>query len=193
MHAQLALAASHLNKLTSCGLTDVALSHRLAAIKGLNSILDRPLQNAEDGDAIIATCYALLMQSWYMDDGLQSFLIYTRSCNLMMEHVRDQQVESLFAQQDPISRVESMRSRLKGAPVFDLNFLRFASLSLNALRPICRHIFERELLTSLRECVTSLSQSPLEGMTLLLKLGTLITEKKICSLSFSRRGQRSAD
>lgn len=77
--------------------------------------------------------------------------------------------------------------------MFDLNFLRSASLSLNALCPKCWHIFERELLTSLRECVMSLSLSPLEGMTLLPKFGTLITEKKICSLSFSRRGQRSAD
>jgi hypothetical protein len=97
MHAILALSASHLDKLAPSGLTNVAESHRLAAIKGLNSGLDTPLQSAEEGDAVLATCFALLLQSWYMDDGLRSFLILIRSCDLMTKHMHTQNVDSILS------------------------------------------------------------------------------------------------
>lgn len=163
MHALLALSASHLEKLSSCGLTTVAQSHRLAAIKGLNSCLEKPLKNAEEGDAIIATCFALLMQSWYVDDGLESFLIITRSCEIMTKYVRAQDVGSVLAYDNSKLRVESMRSRLEGAPRFDLDFLRSTSQSLDALGPFCDEGYRKEMLKSLQKCIVSLKESSMEG------------------------------
>ena len=64
MHAMMALSASHLERLTPSHLLPTAQSHRLRAISGLNAALSSPLSSTAGGDAAIATCYALLMQSW---------------------------------------------------------------------------------------------------------------------------------
>jgi hypothetical protein len=65
MHALLSLSASHLKKLSTNEFTAISQSHRLSAIKGLNIVLNQPVTSAEQADAILATCYALLMQSCY--------------------------------------------------------------------------------------------------------------------------------
>src|SRR4051794_15894319 len=119
MHAMLALSASHLHKLGVNNLTLPAQTHRLAAITGLNQTLSKPLSNSEEGDAVIATCYALLMQSWYMDDGLQASLVLTRSCEWTTRWVRGQGVRSLLAGDGEEMRVSTMRGRLKDVPRFD--------------------------------------------------------------------------
>jgi hypothetical protein len=89
-HALLALSASHLDKVTTGGFTTTAQSHRFSAIRGLNNALHQPVTTAEQGDSILATCYAVLMQSWYMDDGLTPFLILTRSCDSVTRHIQSQ-------------------------------------------------------------------------------------------------------
>ncbi|KFX92649.1 hypothetical protein V490_05260 [Pseudogymnoascus sp. VKM F-3557] len=162
MHAILALSASHLEKLSSSGLTKVAQAHRLAAITGLNSHLDKPLKTAADGDAVIATCFALLMQSWYMDDGLESFLVMTRSCDFITKHVRNQQVDSILARDD-CSRIENMRSRLHGTPRYDVDFLSLASQSVNDVELLCEEGYQWKLLTSLQQCIASLAKSHMEA------------------------------
>ncbi|KFZ03164.1 hypothetical protein V502_11180 [Pseudogymnoascus sp. VKM F-4520 (FW-2644)] len=162
MHAILALSASHLEKLSKSGLTKVAQTHRLAAITGLNSHLDKPLKTAADGDAIIATCFALLMQSWYMDDGLESFLVMTRSCELITKHVRGQKVDAILARDD-CSRVENMRPRLHGAPSYDLDFLSLASQSVSDVGLLCEEGYQWKLLTSLEQCIASLAKSHMEA------------------------------
>lgn len=164
MHAILALSASHLEKLSQSGLTKVAQAHRLAAITGLNSHLDKPLKTAADGDAVIATCFALLMQSWYMDDGLESFLVMTRSCELLTKHVRSQKVDAILARDD-CSRVENMRPRLHGASSYDLDFLSLASQSVNDVGLLCEESYQWKLLTSLQQCIASLAKSQMEGMS----------------------------
>lgn len=162
MHAILALSASHLEKLSKSGLTKVAQVHRLAAITGLNRHLEKPLKTAADGDAIIATCFALLMQSWYMDDGLESFLVMTRSCDLITKHVRGQNVDAILARDD-CSRVENMRSRLHGAPNYDLGFLSMSAQSINDVGLLCEEGYQWKLLASLQRCIESLAKSHMEG------------------------------
>lgn len=163
MHALLALSASHLNKLTTSGLTNVAQAHRLAAIKGLNGVLDQPITTAEQGDAILATCYALLMQSWYMDDGLPAFLIMTRSCELVTRQIRSHDVGSILAEENSDSRIERMRTRLKGAPTFTVECIRASLESLNAIQPLCHQAFEQDFWTKLQDSFIALAQSPIEG------------------------------
>lgn len=164
MHALLALSASHLNKLTTSGFTTIAQSHRLSAMKGLNNVVNQPVKTAEQGDAILATCYALLMQSWYMDDGLSAFLVLTRTCNSVAQHIQSQKVGSILAQDNPDSRIDSVRARLNGTPAFNIECLRSALLSLDALQPYCQLAFEKKLWATLRDCFISLAHTPLQGM-----------------------------
>jgi hypothetical protein len=176
MHAMLALAASHLEKLAPSGLTAVAQSHRFNAMKGLNEALEKPLRSAEDGDAAIAACYALFMQSWYMDDGLQASLVLTRTSDLTARRVQAQKIGSIFAQESPDSRLDSMRTRIKDCATFDPDFIQSAIQSTTALLPLCTQQFEKDLLAALVEAFQALSGPTLEGIIyqpLLLQLSSL--------------------
>jgi hypothetical protein len=164
-HALLGLSASHLSKLTTSGFTTIAQSHRLSAIKGLNNALHQPVTTAEQGDAILATCYALLMQSWYMDDGLTAFLVLTRSCDSVTRHIQSHNVNSILAQENLDSRIEKVHTRLRGVPDFNIECLCSAISSLNALQPHCQQAFEKKLWTTLQDSFISLAHSPLQGMT----------------------------
>ncbi|KAK0117536.1 hypothetical protein ONS95_011875 [Cadophora gregata] len=137
MHAMLALSASHLERLTPSHLTSTAQSHRLLAISGLNTALSRLLPSSTDGDAAIATCYALLMQSWYMDDGLSASIILTRSVNSTTKWVREQRVRSLLACDDEGTRRAGMKGRLRGAPGFEGGFVDGAVGALGGLEGLC--------------------------------------------------------
>ncbi|KAH7381051.1 hypothetical protein BKA64DRAFT_227227 [Cadophora sp. MPI-SDFR-AT-0126] len=154
MHAMMALSASHLERLAPSHLTSTAQSHRLHAISGLNVALSssQPLSTA-DGDAAIATCYALLMQSWYMDDGLPASIILTRSVHSTTKWVREQKVRSLLAGDDEGTRRVGMRGRLRGAPGFDAGFVGGALKALGGLEGRCvgGEGYQRELYGVLRE------------------------------------------
>ena len=105
------------------------------------------------------------MQSWYMDDGLESFLVMTRSCDLLTKHVRSHKVDSILAKDDSESRVENMRSRLEGAPSYDLGFLALAWQSLDAVGALCNESYQMKLLISLQQCISSMAKSHMEGMS----------------------------
>lgn len=167
MHAMMALSASHLEKLAPSRLTVPAQQHRLAAIKGLNQALERPLRSTEEGDAAIATCYALLMQSWYMDDGLQASLVLTRSCYSTTKWVREQKVRSLLSGDDKCSRLKTMKGRLRGAPGFDTVFVGGAIEALDGLKPMCEEEFQTRLFGELRAAFESLAVSPVACSSLL--------------------------
>lgn len=163
MHAMLALSASHLEKLAPNGLTSIAQSHRLEAIRGLNIALASDLINAEEGDAAIAACYALFMQSWYMDDGLQSSLVLTRSLDLTTKQVRDQQLGSIFASENGETRLSSMKTRIKDCPKFDIDFIDAAVRSIEALEPLLEWDFERELWGGLVDAYTAFYGDAVDG------------------------------
>jgi hypothetical protein len=163
MHAMLALSASHLEKLAPNGLTDIAQSHRLEAIKGLNTALIKPLHTPEDGDAAIATCFALLMQSWYMDDGLQASFVLTRSLDATTKQVRDQELGSIFACESSETRFNSMKNRIQDCPRFDIDFINAAINSIEALGPVLTSNFEIDLWTGLVEAFRAFYGDAAEG------------------------------
>ena len=163
MHALLALSASHLEKLAPSNLTEVARTHAGTAMAGLNATMSRVTPDAEAGDAAIAACYALMMQSWYMDDGLKSFLILSRSCSAVHGQVRESGVGAVFAQDDRMARVERMKKKFEGAPRFSETFLEHAIQSLEALRGLCEELFELDLIGRLEDCFRNLCNSPYQG------------------------------
>jgi len=163
MHAMLALAASHLEKLAPNGLTKIAQAHRLEAFKGLNNALTSPFTTPEDGDAAIAACYALFMQSWYMDDGLQSSLVLTRSLDLTTKQVREQNLGSIFASENKDTRFSSMKARIKDCPKFDVDFIDAAVYSVEALGSLFVFDFEFELWNGLVDAFRSYYGDAEEG------------------------------
>jgi hypothetical protein len=80
IHAMLGLGASHLT-IHACGdYSSHALTHRVQAIKSLNSVLSRPNLSQEDGDAAFATIMSLTFQSSYMPEGMFDFVSMVRGC-----------------------------------------------------------------------------------------------------------------
>lgn len=163
MNALLGLSASHLSKISPASFTAVAQDHRFKACKGLNEALSAPLKSIEEADAVIAACHALLLQSWYMDDGLNAFLVLTRSCNVVAHQIRGQNIQALLAKEDLDSRTELMRSRLDGTPSFNTDFINDAKSSLDAIFPVYTKTYQRELHEILLANFLSLSQAPTQG------------------------------
>jgi len=167
MHALLGLSASHLSKISPASYTAIAQDHRLKASKGLNQALSAPLKSPEEADAIIATCHALLMQSWFMDDGLSSFLVLTRSSNLVPQQVRKQNINALLAKEDLDSGVQFMKGHLSGTPSFSSIFVNDAVSSLNGLLPLCSKPYQQELQSIMLGNFLSLCHTSIEGMEFL--------------------------
>ena len=165
MHALLALAASHREKLVQAHDQDAGVRHGAAALKGLNWALTKAPASAAEGDAIVATCYALMMRSWFMDDGLQSFIVLLRSSAMVEDQVRQTAVGSTFAERTMVGRANIMARSLADAPRYRETFTADALSSLASLQTICTDRFQRDLVHRLIQNADSLARSPLEGMT----------------------------
>ncbi|KAH7323519.1 hypothetical protein BKA65DRAFT_598120 [Rhexocercosporidium sp. MPI-PUGE-AT-0058] len=183
MHAMLALSASHLSKLTPSALLSIAQTHRLHAISGLNAALSNSLLSTADGDAAIATCYALLMQSWYMDDGLPASLILTRSVHTTTRWVREQRVCSLLACDDEGTRVAGMKGRLRDAPAFDRSFVDGALEALKPLEDLCEEGYQKDLFAVLKDAYWKLGGSPVACYDTYVSLDTFLSTLPSLSLN----------
>ena len=61
-----------------------SLAHRVQAVRGLNRAFSAAPTRREDGDALLATCYALSMQALYIGESVSEFLIMLRGCHVLM-------------------------------------------------------------------------------------------------------------
>ncbi|KAL5472688.1 hypothetical protein PMIN07_000526 [Paraphaeosphaeria minitans] len=74
IHSILALAASHLDAVSSANVAEEAISHRILAVKALNEALSVPPKTRNERDARMAAALALAFQSSHLQDGLLEFL-----------------------------------------------------------------------------------------------------------------------
>lgn len=76
----LALSASELATTTdpTPQMNSVALTHRVKAISSLNTAISRGIAGFEEGNAMLASCFALLFQSCLLEDGLIEFMMFIR-------------------------------------------------------------------------------------------------------------------
>ncbi|OBT45154.1 hypothetical protein VE00_04319 [Pseudogymnoascus sp. WSF 3629] len=56
-----------------------------------------------------------------------------------------------------------MRSRLEGAPSYDIAFLNLAWQSLDAVGALCNESYQMKLLLSLQQCISSMAKSHMEA------------------------------
>jgi hypothetical protein len=83
IHSILALAASHLDAVSTANVAEEAISHRILAVKALNEALSVPPTTRSERDARMAAALALAFQSSHLQDGLFEFLTMVRGCNLI--------------------------------------------------------------------------------------------------------------
>ncbi|KAF5618618.1 hypothetical protein F52700_12138 [Fusarium sp. NRRL 52700] len=151
-HAMLALGASHLGLCNGTDYNSDAISHRVKAIKSLNSALDTPCQTKEEGDARYATLMALTWQSSYMADGMQEFLSMLRGCTIVSKC-------SVFQFQDSVFRMFSVEGHVQRVHDinngFDVGLSDYEAsdagiASIKAIAPLSQSTLEINLVASLQ-------------------------------------------
>ncbi|KAK8086989.1 hypothetical protein PG994_001963 [Apiospora phragmitis] len=97
MHAMLGLAASDLLG-KDASLLPFAIAHRIKAIKAIKKTLnDVPKNNMfEEGNALVATCFALTFQSVLLDDGMTEFMTFCRGVVLVATQMYCKGAKFLF-------------------------------------------------------------------------------------------------
>ncbi|KAH7395632.1 hypothetical protein BKA64DRAFT_674143 [Cadophora sp. MPI-SDFR-AT-0126] len=162
-HAVLALSASHLTMTSTFELGEVGLSHRLHAVRGLNEALSHPPKTSADVDAMLATCYALAMQSSYIGESVEDFLTMIRGCQIILDLQWPNQLGTVFENLDQQSQQQLLTSTFTILPEIDQESITAATKSLEALDTICKQPLERKVLQYLLDIVISLAHSSRNG------------------------------
>jgi len=138
MHAILGLSACELMA-KDRSLVTFAMAHRHKAIKAIQKALNNLSKNNnssntyKEGNAIVATCFALTFQSVCLDDGMVEFMtfcrgilivaiqMYTKRSRIMFRNLVGE--EKIAALRPALEKVPPIRSELTDAAVVSLKRL----------------------------------------------------------------------
>lgn len=146
MHAILGLAASELLRVEP-GLLAAAMVHRVKAIRAIKRALaDIPQRGgrgdsssfSEDGNALMATCFALTFQSVLLDDGMAEFMTFIRGILIVGMHMYMRGARFLFTNFMGEDQQELLRPFLEALPLIRSDWVDAAVASISALEPLCR-------------------------------------------------------
>lgn len=167
LHSMLALGASDLavespdplSPEAKTQLSTTALSHRVQAISCLNAAILRGINRFEDGNAMLATCYALLFQSVFLEDGLAEYMSFIRGTVAVGMQMGMKGMKVLFDQLFEDKDLKVIEPAMLKAPLIDSGLVRLALESLERIEPLCQTKVEREmygmLLSTARALITS--------------------------------------
>lgn len=158
----LALAASDLAEQypeSSKQLSCAAMSHRVQAIGSLNTAISLGLTRFEQGNAMLATCFALVFQSVLMEDGLAEYMSFIRGTVAVGNQMGMKRMHILFRHLFGDSDLEKIDPLMKAAELIDPTLVRGALKSLEKIGPLCKTKLELEvygvLVSAARALVTS--------------------------------------
>ncbi|KAI1210413.1 uncharacterized protein F4807DRAFT_423339 [Annulohypoxylon truncatum] len=139
MHAILGLAASDLMQ-QDPSLVTFAMMHRLKAIKAIKKTLNEaPKSNTfEEGNALVATCFALTFQSVILDDGMAEFMTFVRGVVLVAMQMWAKNARPLFTNLHQSDPQKILKPIIEAIPPIRSSFAASASASIRALEPLCR-------------------------------------------------------
>lgn len=172
MDAMLGLAASHLATKHGSSEANTGLYYRQAAVSGVRAALDRDIaaMTTRESDALLASCYALTVQTSYLSDGMCDFITMLRGCGLVAHAVRQRSdLQSSVFTMDEGSHLNMMELVIHAAACPNMANQQAALVSLEILRPWCRTACQQRFLQSLTnvveagcrdlwECYSSFSQ-----------------------------------
>ncbi|KAF2117570.1 hypothetical protein BDV96DRAFT_597489 [Lophiotrema nucula] len=167
IHSILALAASHLDAVSTSSVAEEAISHRILAVKSLNEALSVPPKTRCERDARMAAALALAFQSSHLQDGLFEFLTMVRGCNLIADDEALNSPDSAFHAFREDGHLATMRSRLATSSLNAVNRddLDSASLSLQMIEPLNMTDWEKSFWDILVRTVENAYDRPVEAYT----------------------------
>ena len=182
MHAMLALGASHLDRIAPVAEhTTKAIVHRGHAMAGLSRALAKSEREYGEGDAMVATCYALTFQSTYMSDGLFDFITMVRGCALITGKIREEQAQTAFNLQ-PEWHFKLMEPRMKDLPIVHQPLLDSGIAALEETRQFLVTRTDHHFHGALMKVLHGLSRTSREGYTSFILVYALWYE--LCNDSF---------
>ncbi|KAI0205509.1 hypothetical protein F4808DRAFT_236416 [Astrocystis sublimbata] len=143
MHAILGLAASDLMR-NDPNLLTFAMAHRLKAIKAVKKTLTNvPKSDTfEEGNALLATCYALTFQSVMLDDGMAEFMTFCRGIVIVITQMYYKGAKFLFSNFLEDDVMTCLKPLLEDMALIRQEWTDMAVTSIAALAPLCKQQVE---------------------------------------------------
>jgi hypothetical protein len=178
MHALLGLAASDLSKSTpSSSLQTAAMTHRLKAIRAIKQTLSSVPRSStgstwEEGNALMATCFALTFQSVLLDDGMVEYMTFIRGVIIVGIQMYIKGARLLFGQFLGEGQVELLRPIMEQVPLVNGEWARGAMEAIDGLEGLCRGEVERGYWERLKGMAVGLEVNSWIGELSLLRIRT---------------------
>ncbi|KAI1428840.1 C6 zinc finger protein [Xylaria sp. FL1777] len=170
MHAILGLAASDLMP-QDPSLVTFAMAHRLKAIKAIKKTLtDVPKSNTfEEGNALLATCYALTFQSIMLDDGMAEFMTFCRGILIVAIQMHCKGSKFLFTNFFGEEHMGALQPLIESIPPIKKDWTDMAVANISALGPLCKQQVEIDYHQLITDIAKALYTSPFLAYQMLCK------------------------
>lgn len=174
MHAILSLGATHYALTTPAGAqyTPMAIAHRGKALQLLATTLAKGDQCTEDDlDGVLATCYTLVFQAFYMNDGLVDFAVFVRGCGTITTQIYTRFKRSRLFLLQTREQVSAMISPwLPADPYPDSSFIASCIEDIDRLRSFLQSDGDRAFFQVLRSTYVALHHSMAEAFVCLTQV-----------------------
>ncbi|KAI0424909.1 C6 zinc finger protein [Xylaria sp. FL1042] len=170
VHAILGLAASDLMS-QDPSLVTFAMAHRLKAIKAIKKALtDVPKTNTfEEGNALLATCYALTFQSVMLDDGMAEFMTFCRGIVIVAIQMCCKGAKFIFTNFLGDERMGALQPLIESIPPIHKEWTDMAVANIAALEPLCQKQVEIEYYQLITDIAKALYTSSFLAYQMLCK------------------------
>ncbi|KAG4442101.1 hypothetical protein IFR05_002387 [Cadophora sp. M221] len=167
LHAMLALAAADISaKRGDPDMKVTAMSHRVKAIESLNKAIDDGIKTFVQGNAMLATCFALLFHSVFIADGLGEYMSFIRGTMAIGTKMGYGRMKFIFVKAFGDEQLELIGPALRLAPLVHPDVSRAACRSLEKFGFLCERDSELllygRLLSMARNLVTSSQDAYME-------------------------------
>jgi hypothetical protein len=171
MHSILALGATHLSLAIPSGqkYLSAAVEHRGIALKLLAEMMARPCSNLEMS-TMLATCYALTFQSYYMPDSLMDFAVMVRGCAIMTGRIRSTYVNSQILRKNEAYEFMSVLEKLSSTATIDSNLVDTYMKTMLPLQPLLENDAQQITYNTLVNTLTSLKNSDRDAYFMFTKI-----------------------
>ncbi|TPX11011.1 uncharacterized protein E0L32_008048 [Thyridium curvatum] len=162
MHAVLGLAASDLMQYDP-SLVEAAMQHRLKAIRAIKKTLAGvpKASTFEEGNAMMATCFALTFQSVLLDDGMCEYMTFIRGVIIVAIQMYVKGCRFLFVNLMGDDQLSKLKPFLEEVAPMERSWGEGAVAAVRGLEPLCTGEVERAYYELLLGMAEALLDSPL--------------------------------
>jgi len=127
-------------------LTCTAITHRVRAISSLNKAICSGIQSSEQGNAMLATCCALFLQSTYINNGgLVEYMTFIRGCIIIGAQMDTRNMKLLFNSMWGDENVSAIDSSRVTEPLINPDRVAASCRSFEQFAHLCKGKQEAEM------------------------------------------------